>query len=43
MNEAIEANGIHPPIDAVYPFPEAVRAFEHLASGPFGRVVIAVR
>jgi hypothetical protein len=26
----------------VYPFEQAVQAFEHLARGPFGKVVIKV-
>jgi len=29
-------------IDAVYPFEEAPRAFEHLGRGPFGKVVVSV-
>jgi NADPH:quinone reductase-like Zn-dependent oxidoreductase len=41
LNQAIEANGIKPVIDTVYPFTDAVRAFEHLARGPFGKIVIA--
>jgi NADPH:quinone reductase-like Zn-dependent oxidoreductase len=43
MNEAIEACGIKPVIDTVYPFEEAPRAFSHLARGPFGKIVIAMR
>jgi NADPH:quinone reductase-like Zn-dependent oxidoreductase len=41
MNKAIEAVGIKPVIAAVYPFEQAKRAFDDLASGPFGKIVIA--
>jgi NADPH:quinone reductase-like Zn-dependent oxidoreductase len=39
---ALEATGIRPVIDRVYPFDQARGAFDHLASGPFGKVVISV-
>jgi NADPH:quinone reductase-like Zn-dependent oxidoreductase len=39
---ALETTGIRPVIDGVYPFDEARAAFDHLVSGPFGKVVIAV-
>jgi len=42
MNAAIDAAGIKPVIDQVYPFDQAPAAFEHLARGPFGKVVIAL-
>jgi NADPH:quinone reductase-like Zn-dependent oxidoreductase len=43
MNRAIEANGIKPVIDKVFPFTEAKAAYQHLASGAhFGKIVIAV-
>jgi len=42
MNAAIEVAGIKPVIDRVYGFSEVPRAFEHLARGPFGKVVIAL-
>jgi NADPH:quinone reductase-like Zn-dependent oxidoreductase len=29
-------------IDAVYPFEQAVQAYEHLIRGPFGKVVIKI-
>src|SRR5260370_12391551 len=32
MNAAIDATAVKPVVDAVYPFGEAVRAFEHLAN-----------
>ena len=31
-----------PYIDKVYAFEDAVQAFEHLARGPFGKIVIRV-
>ena len=42
MNNAVEAIGLKPVIDAVYPFEDAPSAFEHLGRGPFGKVVVAV-
>ena len=40
---AIDANGIKPVIDKVFPFEDAKGAFGHQASGDFiGKVVIAV-
>lgn len=42
MNTAIEALGIRPVIDAVYPFEAVHEAFEHQRHGPFGKVVIGV-
>jgi NADPH:quinone reductase-like Zn-dependent oxidoreductase len=42
MNPFLEQHGIKPVIDKVYAFEEAVQAFEHLARGPFGKVVIQV-
>ena len=40
---AIEANGIKPVIDKVFPFDQAKDAFRHQASGDFiGKVVISV-
>jgi uncharacterized protein YbjT (DUF2867 family) len=41
-NRALEALGIRPVIDTVYPLSEAVAAFTHLNRGPFGKVVISV-
>jgi NADPH:quinone reductase-like Zn-dependent oxidoreductase len=43
MNAAINANGIKPVIDKVFPFDQAKDAFGHAASGDFiGKVVIAI-
>ena len=43
MNRAIEANGIRPIIDKVFPFDEAPEAFRRLASRDFvGKIVIAI-
>jgi NADPH:quinone reductase-like Zn-dependent oxidoreductase len=42
MNRALERTQLHPVIDEVYPFAEAPRAFAHLRSGPFGKVVISL-
>jgi hypothetical protein len=41
MNEAIETLAIKPVIDKVHGFDEVPRAFEHLETGPFGKIVIA--
>jgi NADPH:quinone reductase-like Zn-dependent oxidoreductase len=42
LNGALETMRLRPVIDKVYPFSEAVAAFEHLSRGPFGKVVIDV-
>ena len=42
MNPFLEQHGIKPVIDKVYAFEDAVQAFEHLARGPFGKIVIKV-
>jgi NADPH:quinone reductase-like Zn-dependent oxidoreductase len=43
MNLAIAQNGIHPPIDRVYPFEQAPGAFRRLVTGDFvGKLVITV-
>ena len=43
MNEAIEINGVKPPIDKVFPFEEARQAYEfHKSQAHFGKVIIAV-
>jgi NADPH:quinone reductase-like Zn-dependent oxidoreductase len=43
MNDAIEAAGLHPVVDRVFDFEDAVSAFKHLESGThFGKVVIRV-
>jgi NADPH:quinone reductase-like Zn-dependent oxidoreductase len=43
MNQAIRVNRLHPVIDRVFEFGEAVAALKHLESGShFGKVVIRV-
>lgn len=42
MNPFLDQHGIKPVIDQVYAFDQAVQAFEHLARGPFGKVVIRI-
>jgi NADPH:quinone reductase-like Zn-dependent oxidoreductase len=42
MNEAIEANDIHPVIDKVFEFEQAADAYRHQQGGAFGKVVIRV-
>jgi NADPH:quinone reductase-like Zn-dependent oxidoreductase len=43
MNQAIWVNRLHPVIDRVFEFPEAVAALKHLESGNhFGKVVVRV-
>ncbi|MDX8538616.1 NAD(P)-dependent alcohol dehydrogenase [Mesorhizobium abyssinicae] len=42
MNVAIEALGVRPVIDAVYPFEAVHEAFDHQRRGPFGKVVISM-
>ncbi|MGI4984302.1 MAG: zinc-dependent alcohol dehydrogenase family protein [Janthinobacterium lividum] len=42
MNPFLDKHRIEPVIDQVYAFDEAVQAYEHLARGPFGKVVIKV-
>jgi NADPH:quinone reductase-like Zn-dependent oxidoreductase len=41
MNHFLEAHAIHPVVDHIYPFEDAAAAFEHLARGAFGKIVIA--
>lgn len=42
MNTFLNEHKIRPVIDQVYPFEQAREAYEHLARGPFGKVVIKV-
>jgi NADPH:quinone reductase-like Zn-dependent oxidoreductase len=42
MNGFLNENEIRPVIDKVYPFEEARQAYEHLAKGAFGKVVIKI-
>jgi NADPH:quinone reductase-like Zn-dependent oxidoreductase len=38
----IDAQGLRPVIDAVYPFSKVPDAFNHLTAGPFGKIVVEV-
>ncbi|QWA11621.1 NAD(P)-dependent alcohol dehydrogenase [Sodalis ligni] len=42
MNIFLNQHQIKPVIDKVYPFSEARQAYQHLARGPFGKVVITI-
>ncbi|MFC5474879.1 zinc-dependent alcohol dehydrogenase family protein [Paraherbaspirillum soli] len=42
MNRFFEQHQIHPVIDTVYPFQDAIAAFEHLARGALGKVVVSL-
>jgi NADPH:quinone reductase-like Zn-dependent oxidoreductase len=42
MNAWIEKSGLDPVIDTVYAFEDAHQAYEHLARGAFGKIVIRV-
>lgn len=42
MNEFLNQHKIRPVIDQVYPFEDARKAYEHLARGAFGKVVIKI-
>lgn len=43
MNRAFEKFQLHPVIDTVYSFADALTAYDHQYRGPFGKVVIRVR
>jgi NADPH:quinone reductase-like Zn-dependent oxidoreductase len=43
MNQSLETLKVRPVIDTVYPFDEALEAYEHLYRGSFGKIVIRVR
>ena len=43
MNQALEEIQIHPLIDRVYSFTDALAAYDHLYRGAFGKIVIRVR
>ena len=40
MNKAFDEYNIKPVIEKVYPFEQAVEAYQHLAKGAFGKIVI---
>ncbi len=42
MNAFLDEHGIRPVIDRVYPFEQAREAYEHLARGAFGKIVIKI-
>lgn len=42
MNKAFEQHRIKPVIDTIYNFEDAVKAYEHLGRGAFGKIVIKV-
>lgn len=42
MNALLNEHAIRPVIDQTYSFDDAHKAFEHLAKGAFGKVVIKV-
>ncbi|AHF79217.1 Oxidoreductase, zinc-binding dehydrogenase family (plasmid) [Sodalis praecaptivus] len=42
MCAAFDANGVAPVIDTVYPLEALPAALDHLAKGPFGKIVISV-
>lgn len=42
MNEFLNKHEKHPVIDKVYGFDEAREAYQHLARGAFGKIVIRV-
>ncbi|SEM65298.1 NADPH:quinone reductase [Mucilaginibacter gossypiicola] len=42
MNKAFDKYNIKPVIEKVYPFEDAVEAYQHLAKGAFGKIVIKV-
>ena len=39
----LSRNGVRPIVDKVFPFDKLPKAFEHLAQGPMGKVLLAVR
>jgi NADPH:quinone reductase-like Zn-dependent oxidoreductase len=42
MNDFLNNHEIHPVIDKVYAFEDAIEAYKHLARGAFGKVVIKI-
>jgi NADPH:quinone reductase-like Zn-dependent oxidoreductase len=43
MNQSLENLKVRPVIDTIYPFDEALAAYDHLYRGAFGKIVIRVR
>jgi NADPH:quinone reductase-like Zn-dependent oxidoreductase len=43
LNQSLENLKLRPVIDTVYPFDEALAAYDHLYRGAFGKIVIRVR
>jgi NADPH:quinone reductase-like Zn-dependent oxidoreductase len=43
MNRSLENLKVRPVIDTIYPFDEALAAYDHLYRGAFGKIVIRVR
>ncbi|MEA2542849.1 MAG: hypothetical protein QOH35_4215 [Acidobacteriaceae bacterium] len=43
MNQELEKIQIHPVIDKIYPFTDALAAYDRLYQGAFGKIVIRVR
>jgi len=43
MSQAFAKWGVRPVIDKVYPFGEALAAYDHLYRGAFGKIVISIR
>jgi NADPH2:quinone reductase len=41
--ELLAQAGAHPQVDEVFPFDQLPQAFERLAQGPMGKVLLAVR
>lgn len=42
MNKAFDELAIKPVIDTVYPIQDAIKAYQHLSRGAFGKIVIKV-
>ena len=42
VNKAFNELNINPVIDTVYPFSNAIQAYEHLGRGAIGKIIIKV-